>query len=521
MTDAALGTMALRQETVCHQEGPYTITLSATGPGVAELYTASAGAGERVYFLADPEPGYRVSFEKCGYYMEQMEMKLYYVGRNVYEIVMPDGDVMLDLRFVPIESDSHPVTVSVCGDGMATVSQTSAKAGESIFLELIAAPNAKIGTVRASSGGRKVEVYPLGRLGGAELYEIFMPDGALEIAVEFCRYGPYPVEAVVVSGPEGAGGSLELSHTEACEGDTVTVTAHPDRGWEVLDITTRRQSQLTRIGKNVWSFVMPRYGEEILVSFAKTSYPVTVAVEEPVGGTAVTDVETAVIGQRVRLACIPDEGYRVARIEGPASLTEIGGGLYSFVMSDGPAALSVLFLRENNPFLDVNESHYYHDSVLWALEQGITNGLSADIFGPDEDCSRAQVVTFLWRAAGCPAAGGENPFSDVAPEDWYADAVLWAVENGITMGLTADTFGPEEVCSRAQTVTFLWRAMGCPESSAEHPFADVEAGSWYEMPVLWALENGITTGMSATAFGPGAVCSRAQVVVFLYRTDKR
>ena len=510
--------MAMPQELAKPMSGPYTITMTATGPGVAELYTTSAKARERIYFLADPEPGYRVSFDKCGYYKEQYEMELYYIGSNVYEIVMPDGDVKLELEFVPIESENHSVTVTAGEGGVVTVSQTQAKAGESIFLEVITAPGGKLGFVQASSGGAMVEVYPLGRMEGVELFEIFMPDAPLQIHVQFNRNGPYPVEAIVFSGSEEPGGHLELSHTEAYEGELVTVTAIPDRGWRVFDITTRHDLELTQVGENTWIFRMPRYGEEVYASFTKIDYPVSVAVEEPVGGIAMLDAQTATIGEPVTLLCEPFEGYRVARIAGAPELTDCGNGMYTFAMEDRPVELSVLFLRENNPFLDVNETHFYHDSVLWAVENGITNGVDGEHFGPFGMCNRAQVVTFLWRAAGCPECTGENPFTDVEPGTWYTEAVLWAVEQGITNGLTADTFGPNAVCNRAQVVTFLWRAMGSPSSEAEQPFTDVEAGSWYEMPVLWALENGITTGTSAQTFGPVGDCLRAQVVTFLCRT---
>ena len=132
------------------------------------------------------------------------------------------------------------------------------------------------------------------------------------------------------------------------------------------------------------------------------------------------------------------------------------------------------------------------------------------------------MVTFLWRAAGSPAPESTgNPLTDVPEGTWYTDAVLWAVEKGITNGLTADTFGPNSLCNRAQVVTFLHRAHGSRTPGLqENPFTDVEAGSWYELPVLWALENGVTTGASETTFNPNGQCLRAQVVTFLYRADQ-
>ena len=172
-----------------------------------------------------------------------------------------------------------------------------------------------------------------------------------------------------------------------------------------------------------------------------------------------------------------------------------------------------------NPFTDVPEDSFYIDPVLWAVEKGITTGTSATAFDPNGQCMRAVVVTFLWRAAGSPEpTRNENPFADVKESDFYYKAVLWAVENGVTNGLSADAFGPTALCNRAQVVTFLWRAMGQPDSSAEVSFTDVKDGQFYTTAVAWAVEKGITNGISATEFGVGGICNRAQVVTFLYRT---
>ena len=173
-----------------------------------------------------------------------------------------------------------------------------------------------------------------------------------------------------------------------------------------------------------------------------------------------------------------------------------------------------------NPFVDVNEGDFFYDSVLWAVEEGITTGVDAAHFSPLNVCNRAQVVTFLWRAAGSPEpASANNPFRDVAEGDFYYKAVLWAVEEGITTGLAPNTFGPNAGCNRAQVVTFLWRAMGEPAvNAAGSSFADVtDPDAFYYKAVLWAVEKGITTGVDASHFGPTTDCNRAQVVTFLYR----
>ena len=170
-------------------------------------------------------------------------------------------------------------------------------------------------------------------------------------------------------------------------------------------------------------------------------------------------------------------------------------------------------------FSDVTEDDFYSDPLDYCYAKGWVTGVTADTFVPGSNCVRAQVVTFLWRAAGCPrSVSSANPFEDVQQEDFYYDAVLWAVEKGITNGTDATHFSPMGTCNRAQVVTFLWRAFGQPEAQTqEHPFGDVQADSWYEQPILWAVEEGITAGMSEDRFEPKANCNRAQIVTFLYR----
>lgn len=172
----------------------------------------------------------------------------------------------------------------------------------------------------------------------------------------------------------------------------------------------------------------------------------------------------------------------------------------------------------SNPFTDVSADAYYHDAVLWAVENGITSGTSATTFSPNAVCTRAQAVTFLWRAAGSPEPGiAENPFTDVASDSYYYKAVLWAVEKGITSGTSATTFSPNVTCSRAQIVTFLWREQQSPSVSTSGAFTDVNADAYYAKAVDWAVSEGITSGTSATTFSPNANCTRAQIVTFLWR----
>lgn len=174
--------------------------------------------------------------------------------------------------------------------------------------------------------------------------------------------------------------------------------------------------------------------------------------------------------------------------------------------------------KSANPFADISDSAYYHDAVLWAVKNGVTGGTSNTAFSPDITCTRAQMAVFLWRAEGSPEPASTNcPFTDVSKDAYYYKAVLWAVEKGITVGTSATTFGSDDIVTRGQAVTFLWRAAGKPEAASVNPFTDVSKDVYFYDAVLWAVEKGVTAGTSATTFSPSGPCNRAQIVTFLYR----
>jgi uncharacterized repeat protein (TIGR02543 family) len=171
-----------------------------------------------------------------------------------------------------------------------------------------------------------------------------------------------------------------------------------------------------------------------------------------------------------------------------------------------------------NPFTDVAPNSYYYNAVLWAVKNGITTGTSATTFDPDMICTRAQAVTFLWRVSGSPdPVSTDMPYTDVAADAYYHDAVMWAVENGITKGTSETTFSPDMTCTRAHIATFLWRMQNEASATEDIPFIDVSADAYYAAAVQWAAENEITNGTSETTFSPHISCSRAQIVTFLYR----
>lgn len=168
-------------------------------------------------------------------------------------------------------------------------------------------------------------------------------------------------------------------------------------------------------------------------------------------------------------------------------------------------------------FVDVPDNAWYTEAVRWALETGVTKGVDATHFGPEKLCTRAQVVTFLWRLAGCPETAEAVHLEDVKAGSYYEDAVTWAYYQGIAQGVDAAHFCPEDPCTRGEIITFLWRYAGRPGATRANPFVDVEEGKFYHNAVLWAVENGITKGVDDTHFAPGQGATRAQVVTFLYR----
>ena len=231
-------------------------------------------------------------------------------------------------------------------------------------------------------------------------------------------------------------------------------------------------------------------------------------------------------GDRVTITVTPDKGYELDKLTvkdasgNKLKLTDKGNGKYTFTMPGSKVTVSAEFVEEQaaSIFADVPADAYYAKAVEWAVKKGITNGKTNGLFGSNDPCTRGQIVTFLWRAAGSPAPKGTAKVpADVLPGSYCYDAVAWALENGITNGLADGTFGVNNTCTRGQSVTFLYRAMGTAPTTV-NGFTDVAAGDFYAEAVAWAVENGVTNGTSASTFSPNAGCTRAQIVTFLFRT---
>ena len=252
-----------------------------------------------------------------------------------------------------------------------------------------------------------------------------------------------------------------------------------------------------------------------------------VNLEDPAHGTLNASALYAAPDDKITLTVLPDKSYVLDELsvwnenDDSLKLTQTDDDTFTFYMPESPVWVDAVFVLDTDEaeFDDVSPDAYYYNAVCWALAQEITDGTSAWTFSPDASCTRAQMVTFLWRAAGCPEAENtDNPFFDVASRDYYYDAVLWAVEEGVTGGTAPDTFSPNAPCTRAQAVTFLYRAAGSPDTGSGVWFSDVPSSAYYADAVLWAALEGITTGTSRETFSPDTVCTRAQIVTFLYRS---
>ena len=266
----------------------------------------------------------------------------------------------------------------------------------------------------------------------------------------------------------------------------------------------------------------------MLTGTGVTTYPITVMSGKNGGVTA--SHKTASKGTAVTLTAKPDKGYVLDTLtvldskDKAVKLTE-KNGKYTFTMPSGKVTVSAAFKAaapaSENPFTDVPSGAYYEDAVVWAVKKGITSGTSETTFNPDGSCTRAQAVTFLWRAAGSPEPkSAAMPFTDVSAGSYFEKAVLWAVENGITKGTSDTTFSPDASCTRAQIVTFLWRAGGSPAVSGNSAFSDVASDAYYAAAVAWAEKNGVTGGIGGGLFGSDNTCTRAQIVTFLHRAMK-
>ncbi len=389
-----------------------------------------------------------------------------------------------------IETGNLPDGLTLVGD---TIKGTPSKAGEFKF------------TVKATNGG------------GSDTKEL-----TIKIAdAEASKY-----HNVTLSGA-GTGATGAGNHAA---GTTVNIYAGTKSGYTFNGWTSGDVTVLSASSKNA-SFVMPDKDVTVKANWVYngggssgggyTYYTIkaTAGVNGSISPTGNVSVRE---GRDQTFTITPDKGYAVAKVL--IDSKNVGAvKSYTFENVKKNHTIEVVFMKANgNPqtgvFVDVPEGSYYEEAVNWAVEKGITTGTDATHFSPDGICTRAQAVTFLWRAAGSPAAkSAVMPFTDVKAGSYYYDAVLWAVENGITKGTSDTMFSPDATCSRAQIVTFLWRSQKSPAAGTANPFTDVKASAYYADAVLWAVKEDVTKGTTNTTFSPDANCTRAQIVTFIWR----
>lgn len=320
------------------------------------------------------------------------------------------------------------------------------------------------------------------------------------------------------------------------EGSTVSFTAEQQTGkkfsgWTAtgvtLDNATNAEISFAMPGNDVT--LTTNYRTSSSGSSSRPSYPITTPDKTENGSVNISST-SAKRGSVVTITVTPDAGYVLDKLtvtdkDGKElSLTKKSDTEYTFVMPAGKVEITPSFVKQaeepSRVFVDVKTGDYFYDAVQWAVGKGITNGTSAETFSPEDPCTRAQIVTFLWRAAGSPVVNYAMDLSDVAGDVYYAEAVRWALSEGITTGTSADQFSPDATCTREQAVTFLYRAAGSPAVSGESAFEDVGADAYYARAVAWAAQNGVTNGISQALFGTGSDCTRAQIVTFLYRAQQ-
>ena len=267
------------------------------------------------------------------------------------------------------------------------------------------------------------------------------------------------------------------------------------------------------------------YVEPSYYSGSSSDPTYSVTVDKTENGSVTVSPKSASKGDTVTVTVKPDSGYVLETLTvtdkngNELTLKDKGDGKYTFTMPAGKVEVKATFMEDNsmlNFFYDVPNGAYFYEAVKWAVENGITTGVGNDLFAPEQPCTRAQIVTFLWRAAGSPEPKTASSFTDVPVSAYYAKAVAWAVENGITNGMTATEFAPDATCTRGQSVTFLYRALKGTASGSTN-FTDVKSDAFYADAINWAVANNVTNGTSNTTFSPNADCTRAEIVTFLYR----
>ena len=485
--------------------------------------TFNAGGGSGNMDSVTVKTGTNYILPECGFTAPtDQEFKAWEISGTEYKvgdtyIVSGDTEIKALWENSVITPTTYTVTVGNDGNGTGTASPSTAAAGTTITLTATPKTGYHFKEWEVISGGVTIKDD-----------KFLMPNDNVEVKAIFEKDAPAPTEYTITY--DLAGGTAEGNpDTYTIETRTFTLknptkSGYTFTGWSGTGLDGENNMTVTiptgSTGNRTYTAHWRYNGSGHSYSYY------TIKATAGAGGSISPSGNVSVReGRDQTFTITPDKGYAVAnvKIDGKS----IGAvKSYTFENVRRTHTIEVIFMKANGTpqtgvFVDVATGSYYEDAVDWAVENGITKGTDDTHFSPDGICTRAQAVTFLWRTAGSPASKTSTmPFTDVPVGSYYYDAVLWAVENGITKGTSDTTFSPNMTCSRAQIVTFLWRSEKSPAAGTANPFADVKSTAYYADAVLWAVKENITKGTTSTTFSPNADCTRAQIVTFLWRCKK-
>ena len=457
----------------------------------------------------------------CGFTAPaDQEFKAWQIGGTEYKVgdsytVNGDTEIKALWENSVITPTTYTVTVSNNGNGTGTATPSTAAAGTTITLTATPNKGYHFKEWQVMSGNVTIKGD-----------KFTMPNAHVEVKAIFEEDVPAPTEFIVTF--DGNGGTPSVGSMTTTNQKLSSLPSASRSGRYSFDGWYTEKSGGTKITKDtVFHADTTVYAHWTYTGGGSSGYSYyTIKATAGTGGSISPSGNVSVReGRDQTFTITPDKGYAVAnvKIDGKS----IGAvKSYTFENVRRTHTIEVIFMKANgNPqtgvFVDVATGSYYEDAVDWAVENGITQGTDDTHFSPDGICTRAQAVTFLWRAAGSPEPETRAmPFADVPVGSYYYDAVLWAVENGITKGTSDTTFSPNMTCTRAQIVAFLWRSEKSPAAGTANPFADVKSTAYYAGAVLWAVKENITKGTTSTTFSPNADCTRAQIVTFLWRCKK-
>ncbi len=467
-----------------------------------------------------------VTPEKEGYTFEGWYDNADCTGTSVSDETVLQAGTVYYAKWVP-----NPYTVTFVANGGEASTNTMPVTYASAYGELPTATRTGFkfdGWFTAAEGGDKVESSTVCTTAAnhtlyAHWLEKKTPELTISATPDTLRGGG-KVELTVTA--SAGAGKITVTYKSASSEDVITLTPNADGKYTVtlpnrtetytFTVDCAESAEFTHKTASCTVSVTRRTS-----SAANSGNTITVP-SIPNGAVTVTP-STAIKDTTVTITTKPNEGYELGDLVvkdangNTLPLTDKGDGKYTFTMPDSKVIVEASFVKAaSTSFVDVPANAYFADAVKWAVDKGITNGLSDTMFGPYESCTRAQIVTFLWRAAGSPEPTSTSTFADVPASTYYAKAVAWAVENGITNGMTETTFAPNATCTRGQSVTFLYRALKGTASGSTN-FTDVKSDAFYADAINWAVANNVTNGTSNTTFSPNADCTRAEIVTFLYR----